>query len=99
MKDVAGNEIHEGAILKVFHFVGKRNRIHYMYKQVGKLQENGYRKVYHLPIKSNPKTSNSYYALKESEQLKGALVIACYCEEHIHKDLKDHKFRVVKEAP
>ena len=50
--DSVGNKIHEGAILRVYHFTGARNRKHYMYKQVGEYSEkhNAW-KVYHLPIK------------------------------------------------
>jgi len=30
--DELGNEIHEGDLLRVFHFVGVRKRIYFMYK-------------------------------------------------------------------
>lgn len=32
--DKTGREIMQGDVLKVFHFVGARNKRHYMYKQV-----------------------------------------------------------------
>ena len=85
MKDCVGNEIHEGAILKVFHFVGKRKRKHFMYKQVGPLRNNNLREIFHLPL-----TSGSYYK-KEDSILEDSVVVECCCNFHIYNDLKISK--------
>lgn len=34
LRDKTGRQIEQGDILKVFHFTGRRNKRHYMYKQV-----------------------------------------------------------------
>lgn len=34
LRDKTGRQIERGDILKVFHFVGSRNKRHFMYKQV-----------------------------------------------------------------
>jgi len=36
--DELGNEIHEGDLLRVFHFIGLRRRVYFMYK-VARLKE------------------------------------------------------------
>lgn len=87
MTDCVGNEIHEGAILKVFHFVGARRRKHFMYKLVGSLREDGYRKIHHLPM--NPDAA--YYYKKENENLENSAVVYCPCEFHIYNNLKISK--------
>lgn len=85
MKDSVGNEIHEGAILKVFHFTGRNGRKHFMYKQVGETTEL-YTKIWHLPIR--PFNENGYYLKQNSETLHDSVVVACTCEDHIRKNLK-----------
>ncbi len=87
MIDIAGNEIHEGAILKVYHFTGSRKRKHYMYKQVGPLLENNLRHVFHLPIL---KPNYGYY-LKDDLTLNDSMVVACECRFHIYNNLKTKK--------
>jgi len=52
--DKTGREIKVGDVLKVFHFVGARNKRHYMYKQVtgkvflGRLDPSPFLVVNHL---------------------------------------------------
>jgi desulfoferrodoxin (superoxide reductase-like protein) len=84
-KDIAGNEIHDGAILKVYHFTeahGKNGRRHYMYKQVFKVK-NGFVQVSHLPIKDKPTSDYN-----NKGDMTDSLVVACYCDYHIHNNLK-----------
>lgn len=91
MIDAAGNEVHEGAILKVFHFRGLRNYKHFMYKQAGDLVVQGktiYRKIYHLPLSE----SDGYYLKKESSVLDDSVVVQCDCDFHTYKSLKRNKF-------
>lgn len=59
VKDKNGNEIKEFDVLKVFHFIGKRRKKHYMYKWVKKDPEYGYLVAHHL-VNDDP---NSYYPL------------------------------------
>lgn len=47
VKDKNGNEIKEFDVLKVFHFIGKRRKKHYMYKWVKKDPEYGYLVAHH----------------------------------------------------
>lgn len=83
MRDKVGNELHEGAILRVDHFVGSRNKKYYMYKQVGERHPNGRLKIYHLP-----KTNNGFYTVSNQEHLTDSLVVQCNCEYHIRNDLR-----------
>lgn len=46
MKDKKGQEIQKLDLLKVFHFIGARNKKHYMYKWVGEI--NTQLVCYHL---------------------------------------------------
>lgn len=34
LRDKTGRQIEQGDVLKVFHFIGRHNKRHYMYKQV-----------------------------------------------------------------
>jgi len=80
MKDAVGNEIHEGAILRWYHFTGSSGKKYYMYKQAGTI--DGSRLiVYHLP------KDGSCFLVNE-KQLKDCVVVACRCEYHIEHDLK-----------
>ena len=85
MIDCVGNDVHEGAILKVFHFVGSKKRKHFMYKKVGEIYNSNYRKIYHL-------SSNGYYLKKISDTLSDSVVVQCNCEYHIYNNLKISKF-------
>lgn len=87
MKDCVGNEIHEGAILKVFHFYGARSRKKFMYKQVGSLRGN-YREIHHLPISKD----KGFYLRREDSTLNNSVVVSCNCKFHIANDLKISKF-------
>jgi len=84
-RDTAGNLIHKGAIVKVYHFTGARNKKYFMYKQVVEVSEKEV-SFAHLPIKSTPKRD---FGVRDS--FKDYLVISCPCEEHIYNDLKTHK--------
>lgn len=86
MKDCVGNEIHEGAILKVYHFTGARNRKYFMYKQVGKIvnEKNNLREILHLPIREN---GHGYY-VKDDTIMLDAVVVQCNCEFHIYNNLR-----------
>lgn len=89
MKDCVGNEIHQGAILKVFHFIGSRNRKHFMYKLVGEIFKandgSEYRKIYHLG-------EEGYYLKPINTLMDDSVVVQCPCEKHIYEDLKISKF-------
>lgn len=87
MKDCVGNDIHEGAILKVFHFYGSRKRKHFMYKQIGAIHANGMRKIHHLPY-----TEDGYYVKSANDVLIDSVVVSCECEFHIYNNLKISKF-------
>ena len=93
MKDRVGNNIHEGAILRWFHF-RTRNKKHYMYKQVGKADDRN-TWIYHLPFSEKSKGKNKGFALNnfldEDGKVTDCVVVACCCEEHIRKDLKRSK--------
>lgn len=90
MKDCVGNEIHQGAILKVFHFIGPRKRKYFMYKQVGEIFKANdgteYRKIYHLM------DGEGYYLKPIDAVLDDSVVVQCGCEKHIYDDLKISKF-------
>jgi len=58
--DKNGMIIHVGDVLKVFHFVGARNKKHYMYKQPIAVVPLGQDKAPHLKI-SHLDMSDSYY--------------------------------------
>lgn len=85
MKDAAGNEIHEGAILKVFHYIGDRGRREYMYKQVGKYDQNETSlKIFHL-------NGGGSYFISQRAVLNNCVVVQCLCDYHIYNSLKRHK--------
>ena len=89
MKDSVGNEIHERAILRVFHFIGPRKRKEFMYKQVGGTK-NGMTWIRHLPIKpgGDDKTNGYWANPDENGVLQNTVVVGCYCDFHIHNSLK-----------
>jgi hypothetical protein len=64
--DKTGREIMQGDVLKVFHFVGRRNKRHFMYKQVveerllGK-DQNAYWQISHL----NQREGDGYLMAKD----------------------------------
>ncbi len=41
--DENGNQIHEFAVIKVFHFIGARRKKHYMYKWIRIVEDKGKR--------------------------------------------------------
>lgn len=90
MKDRVGNEIHEGAILRMFHFSTARKK-YYIYKQVGEVDgRNTW--VYHLPFSEKSKGRNKGFRLGEYLDEDGivqdVVVVNCTCEFHINNDLK-----------
>lgn len=88
MKDCIGNDVHEGAILKVFHFWGRRKRKNFMYKQVGGLTINQlYRKIHHLPFRLD-----AYYLKPTECILDDSVVVECTCDYHQTNDLKINRF-------
>ena len=89
MKDISGNEVHEGAILKVYHFTGANQRKYYMYKQVGPIvsEKNNLREIYHLPFKG---PGHGYY-IKDDLELTDSLVVECSCKFHIYNKLKQKR--------
>jgi hypothetical protein len=54
LRDKTGRQIERGDILRVFHFIGRRNKRHYMYKQalgVKKIgSESEYMMISHLEL-------------------------------------------------
>lgn len=88
MKDIVGNEIHPGAILKVFHFYGARKRKHFMYKKVNGIVEKGQYKYYEI---SHLTDEGCYYIPIKQEILEYSVVVQCPCEFHIYNNLKIHK--------
>lgn len=76
MRDIAGNEIREGDILKVYHFTGARNKKHYMYKQVGSVVVLGnykYLRIFHLPMTDK---KESYFVSMDLDILDKSLVVS-----------------------
>lgn len=61
--DKKGNEIKEFAIIKIFYFIGYRNKKHYMYKWV-KIKD-GCLVAYHLV-----NDSNGYFDMRSYPQYK-----------------------------
>ena len=88
MRDIAGNEIHPGAILKVFHFYGSGKRKHFMYKKVNGIIERGRYKYYEI---SHLTDEGSYYIPVDQDTLENSVVVQCSCEFHIYNNLKRHK--------
>lgn len=86
IKDKKGIPIIKGDVLKVFHFIGRRNKKLYMYKYVLSTNEaNNYYKIGHLP--SNPNEfGKNYYYLKDKNQIeKDYEIVQGYCEKQIGK--------------
>lgn len=86
--DIAGNEIHEGAILEMYHFTAHHNRKQFMYKQV-----RGYKKyndgtifleIYHLPLNNK----KDWFFLKDKDAKLMLRVLSCNCEQHTHTILR-----------
>lgn len=52
LKDEKGREIGVGDVLKIFHFIGRNRKRHYMYKQAIRYEEHegggGYLRISHL---------------------------------------------------
>lgn len=57
LRDKTGREIERGDVLKVFHFTGRRNKRHYMYKQALGVKTLGsgseYMMISHLELKDD----------------------------------------------
>lgn len=86
IKDKKGIPIINGDILKIFHFVGRRNKKHYMYKYVLSTNEpNNFYKIAHLP--STPSEfGKSYYYLKDEDQIEDDYeIVQGYCEKQVGK--------------
>jgi hypothetical protein len=82
IKDSVGNEIHTGAIIRVFHFQTSRKK-YYMYKQVGTFNRQAHLfEVFHLPF-----GTGSYF----TADFVDAVVVSCQGEYYIHHDLKRNK--------
>ena len=83
--DKTGREIMQGDVLKVFHFVGRRNKHHYMYKQVvrevrlGKNQ-NAYWYLSHL----NQRDDDGYYLAKDGSHHSGYEIV-----QSVNADFED----------
>lgn len=86
MIDSIGNEIHVGAILKVYHFTDHNRRKHWMYKQVVNVTEDGRIRLAHLPIKDLKDGYNW-----NGHQYHDALVVQCDCNEHLWTNLRKNK--------
>lgn len=78
LKDEKGREIHVGDVLKVFHFIGRNRKRHYMYKQAVRYQENdagnAYLLVSHLsePVLTEFKLGvNCFLEAADGRTLKG----------------------------
>lgn len=57
LRDKTGRQIERGDVLKVFHFIGRRNKRHYMYKQAMGVKTLGsgseYMMLSHLELKDD----------------------------------------------
>ncbi len=68
--DAKGREILRGDILKVFHFIGARNKRYYMYKQalgtemLGKTDPHPYLKISHLDF-----SDDHYHEIEDGRRL------------------------------
>lgn len=63
--DKKGREIHEYDVLKIFHFIGQRNKKHYMYKHVTTLNNKLYAK--HLS-KLSEGESDGYFLKYQADE-------------------------------
>lgn len=78
LKDEKGREIRPGDVLKVFHFVGRNRKRHYMYKQALSYEKHpkggGYLRVSHLnePLTTEFKLGvNCFLEAADGRTLKG----------------------------
>ena len=61
--DSVGNEIKEGDVIRMFHFVSRNGRNEYMYKRIGSIHpESGMLKVYHIALPLNPRADEFFLA-------------------------------------
>ncbi len=76
--DEKGHEVVEGAVIRVFHFIGARRKRHYMYKQVSVSKGE----LYALHLGQLTPTEGRGYLLKHQADsaglLKGHQVMQCY---------------------
>lgn len=63
--DKTGREIMQGDVLKVFHFVGARNKRHYMYKQVVGERLLGQRKAAYWFVSHLEQSDDGYHLAKD----------------------------------
>lgn len=64
-RDKMGREIRPGDLLKVFHFIGARNKKHYMYKIAHSINIYLYAAHAHQTYKKGLSLKNSYYLPKK----------------------------------
>lgn len=93
IKDKKGIPIIKGDVLKVFHFVGRRNKKYYMYKYVLSTNEpNNFYKIAHLSSKSS-ELGKSFYYLKDENQIEDNYeIVQGYCEKQLGKNYTESIF-------
>lgn len=83
--DSVGNEIHEGAIVRFWHFAGRR-RNWFMYKQVLKLSND--QDVPYVEFSHLNKRNESFKVRYDSEVLNECVVVQCCCGCCVNGTLK-----------
>lgn len=68
--DKTGREIMQGDILKVFHFIGARNKRHYMYKQVVEERRLGQRQTPYWWVSHLEQSDEGYHLAKDGTHLR-----------------------------
>lgn len=73
--DKTGREIMQGDVLKVFHFVGARNKRHYMYKQVVGERLLGQRQSAYWWVSHLNQTDDGYHLAKDGAVLRDTEIV------------------------
>jgi hypothetical protein len=73
--DKTGREIMQGDVLKVFHFVGARNKRHYMYKQVAGERLLGQRRAAYWFVSHLDQSADGYHLAKDGSIYRDSEIV------------------------
>ena len=82
--DKHGREIMVGDTLKVFHFIGKRRKMHYMYKFVDAEVTFGDRKVPYLQVKHLNQRDEHYHLLLNGNKHEDIEIVQGFGDDGVH---------------